>query len=109
MEPIIVMCILYVYLYFYHNYIKCLTIIEIDCLTEKYPIIDDSLRVEFDLNEYYYETDYYLVNHKINLSLPSNIFPDIQDLVSFEYNLLLVNINTKQQIEKTCIILINGV
>lgn len=110
MDKLIVIVILYFYIYLYQNFIRSLNIIEIECLIEKYPIIDDILYLEFNLNQYFTidDPDVILVNYKINLSIPSNIFPDQQDLIGFEYEMILVNTRTRRQECKSCLIIVKG-
>jgi len=69
----------------------------------------EDLNIRINLNEHppFNRTGSVLVvNHIINLALPSRIFPKQQNMVSFEYQLITLNIKNQQVVRRDSVILV---
>jgi len=85
-----------------------MTVICLNYATSSQLVEDNFLKLEIDLNQHFVvdDPDYRLVNPIIHLSLPHSVFPSERDIVSFEYQLMLVNIKDQKTHERNSIIII---
>ena len=107
MEHLNILVVLLLVDYFYQKLFDNLLILENDFVVTDSNLTDKHLTAKIDLRANYSDPDNEIVNHIVKLDLPSNIFPSKNNMVSFEYELLLFNLNTKKINKKNAIIVIN--
>jgi hypothetical protein len=108
MDYVSILVVLSLVEFIYANVFKNLTVISLNYAVSEQMVHNDQLRLEIDLNQHFAldDPDYRLVNHILRLSLPHSVFPTEKDLVSFEYQLILINVKTQGTAERECIVLI---
>ena len=112
MDKLGILLLLWLIDYIYKTFIKNLTVINLNYAVSSQIIERDEIKLEINLNRHFWlksrflDEDYRLANPTIHLSLPHKIFPEEKDMVSFEYELMLVNIKDYKTINQNCIIIV---